>query len=440
MTSLSNPSKKLLVILGAGSSIPFGMPSVSCINENMLKWSAEWQLPKERNSHKNYFKLLWDISESYFNTHSFFSNVYPNYESVLGEMTSLINWLIPPPYGNPVIEKIGTSLPGSTIADLFEFSNEEERYNQRYSILEQQEFLIRKLANYMRNLCLRSHPDIGGYTEFLQRLRDHFDLGIYNLNYDNIALKAWPEAFYGFDDTTFSYSPSSKMEGYLFDPNAIFNRQEWGFIYHLHGSVNFNLKKPNNYTKGIIEWEKNLDGKFEDYESIGFDPDKDSMFMPFTTLLTGGFKLEQLLPEPYHTFYSALARHVYEADAFLIIGYSFGDFHVNRVIQNRIELPDHRTRNHPGLMGRKRPKVVILDKSCEKRTYTAKLQSRHFTPWQMTHVFDVRFRLNDFEDSRSIKEVSDADGFEKAENTLFLRHDGVEDAFLKVDKIIERLN
>lgn len=34
--------KKLLVILGAGSSIPIGMPSVSAIDALMATWSDTW--------------------------------------------------------------------------------------------------------------------------------------------------------------------------------------------------------------------------------------------------------------------------------------------------------------------------------------------------------------------------------------------------------------
>jgi len=34
--------KKLLIVLGAGSSIPSGMPSVSDLDKQMNVWSAIW--------------------------------------------------------------------------------------------------------------------------------------------------------------------------------------------------------------------------------------------------------------------------------------------------------------------------------------------------------------------------------------------------------------
>jgi hypothetical protein len=36
--------KKLLVILGAGSSIPRGMPSVAALDEHMSEWGSGWSV------------------------------------------------------------------------------------------------------------------------------------------------------------------------------------------------------------------------------------------------------------------------------------------------------------------------------------------------------------------------------------------------------------
>jgi hypothetical protein len=46
--------------------------------------------------------------------------------------------------------------------------------------------------------------------------------------------------------------------------------------------------------------------------------------------------------EPFQSFYAALIRRVYEADAILIGGYGFGDVHVNRALLNRMRQPGER--------------------------------------------------------------------------------------------------
>ena len=56
---------KLLVILGAGSSIPCGMPSVSQIDNLMKCWSQEWASDTSANSECDVFNILWETSERY---------------------------------------------------------------------------------------------------------------------------------------------------------------------------------------------------------------------------------------------------------------------------------------------------------------------------------------------------------------------------------------
>jgi hypothetical protein len=55
--------KKLLVILGTGSSIPVGMPSVSATDALMAEWSDEW--PGEHGL-DNYYRRTWRAVESYY--------------------------------------------------------------------------------------------------------------------------------------------------------------------------------------------------------------------------------------------------------------------------------------------------------------------------------------------------------------------------------------
>ena len=331
------PKKKLLVIMGAGSSIPVGKPSVDDIDELMLSWSKEWK-PPNGSRLTNPYKELWNLSKDYFKKGGEYDlykgKIYPNFESALGEMVRMADWVLPPTIGNPIIEIIADKQHDNCFGNLLNLSDE-ERVKERKSILEQYEFLIKKLAKHMRNSC--SNVDLDSccnfklYEDFFKILKEKFDLGIYTLNYDNVAIKALPDAFTGFADQ-------------FFDQNTIFNRKEWGFIYHLHGSVHLTI-----YNDKHITWEPDLGKEFKVYDGEHFQLVNDDVRLPWTTLLAGGFKLGQLLPEPYQTIYASLVRHVHEADALLIIGYGFGDSHVNWAIKNRYR-------------SRKFQKVFIIDK------------------------------------------------------------------------------
>jgi len=78
---MNNNTKKpkLLIILGAGSSQPFGMPAVSHLNKKMLVWSKNWINQCPTNSEFNPYKCLWKVSDRYYRLDSHHDEVYPNY-------------------------------------------------------------------------------------------------------------------------------------------------------------------------------------------------------------------------------------------------------------------------------------------------------------------------------------------------------------------------
>jgi len=166
------------------------------------------------------------------------------------------------------------------------------------------------------------------YKAWFDRLRATFGVGVFNLNYDTSLPTAWPGAFTGVGN------------GSRFDPQAIHQRTEWGFAYHLHGSVHHSLVHP--FGDDVL-WQEDLDGAFFDgHQGNATDRRSDNRSFPKTSLIAGGFKLDQLLVEPFQSFYAALIRRVYEADAILIGGYGFGDVHVNRALLNRMRQPGQR--------------------------------------------------------------------------------------------------
>lgn len=212
---------KLLAILGAGSSIPCGMPSVGDINEQMKAWSQEWKPTTGLvgDAGTGVFNELWKIVEEYYQSNHY--GIGANYERVLGEMTALASWLTPSPFGNALRAAVQDGAPVSAFALPPEGT---EKNSYRNLIVEQQGFILGKLAEYMRecsrSLDTKSSP-FAAYRNIFLRLREQFDLGIYNLNYDNVARSAWPEAFSGFNRG-------------VFEPKCIGLRNEWAFKQHLN--------------------------------------------------------------------------------------------------------------------------------------------------------------------------------------------------------------
>ena len=411
---------KLLVILGAGSSIPCRMPSVADINKRMDCWSREWADEKSVIPENNVFNVLWEASEHHYNQNSY--SIGPNYERVLGDMTMLASWLSPRPFGMPLSEALKDKRSVDQLNWLLDDSDE---YAARKRVQEQHTFLLDKLAGHMRKRSRaldHTSAEFLCYQMFFDKLRDRFHVGIYNLNYDTVAGTAWDEAYNGFDRWG------------RFDPLCVSRRQDWNFIYHLHGSVHHSISDP--VASPWIIWKKDLADEFSDCGIPQNDMAQGFRSIPLTTLLAGGFKLDQLLADPYQTFYSTLVRHVHETDAILVIGYGFGDPHVNGVLRNRfVKRPDHD--------GRPQPQVVVLEKTSRERWRTARRQINEFWSWELTHTFNTGFsdgseRPSD--DRRTVGEFIDNENFEKdVRDGVAIWHGGFPEAFSAVDRIVDRI-
>ncbi len=252
---------------------------------------------------------------------------------------------------------------------------------------------------------------------FWRRLRDEFEVGIYNLNYDNLAHRAWPDAFTGINFGRF-------------DGRAIGQRREWDFIYHLHGSVHYSFAA--SPARHEVLWRDDLGGDFDVCRHLS--PEMTSGFRPVlpATLVVGGYKLDQLLVDPAQSFHAALVRHVHEADAVLIAGYGFGDAHVNRALRNRFDLP------LSDRLGR--PPVVVLDKTTSTAHATVSVrQGYEFWAWEPTHTLNCRFWSGPARPgaSTSIEQLVEERAFEvDMGNRTAVWHGGFVEALDCIDRII----
>jgi hypothetical protein len=334
--------KKLLVILGAGSSMPCGMPSVSGIEDLMEKWSGQWAACWGFCDH---YRSVHELMREYFCQGHGRPRPTPNFEKTLGEMIALVHWMTPPPYGEPLrhIACEGIDPPKLHFKSAAWPTEMTGPFAPTTEIRDQLATLLVKLAKYFRALCVNvdtSSEKFAKYLSLMSELNNSFELGVYNLNYDVLSDLSLPNAFTGFDANG------------DFAPRKLHRQSAWMFNYHLHGSVHHSLWPPRG--NGPIVWRTDLRGDFNDGDPNNpADKRTEGKPLPVTTLIAGGFKLDQMLVEPFHSFHAALVRHVYEADAILIGGYGFADEHVNRALNNRLADATNR------------PPVLVLDKATD---------------------------------------------------------------------------
>jgi hypothetical protein len=311
------------------------MPSADDLDQLMKQWGQEWA----GSRFPDYFDALWRSAKVYYQTGC--PSLRPNFEKVLGDMVALAHWMEPAPWGDTLRQIVSNGEPPRWEP----VAHQEGKYEQYIKVMDQFSRLLEGLARHMRAQSQRldsaDTPKKGKYGKLLGGLREKFDVGVYNLNYDTAALGALPGAYTGFDKNG------------VFEPRAVHERDRWDFVYHLHGSVHHSLDR--RFGDKIVWRRSTLEGEFYDGpEGRRSDSRSDGIKLPRTTLVAGGFKLDQLLVEPFRSFHASLVGHVYAANAILIGGYGFGDAHVNWSLRNRLSTPNTR------------PPVMVLHRACDK--------------------------------------------------------------------------
>jgi hypothetical protein len=184
------------------------------------------------------------------------------------------------------------------------------------------------------------HPtDPGGeqwrrYGAFWTELQREFDLDVATTNYDDLLGQALPSLTHGF-------VPIPGERAHRFDPREL--RGATHRLAHLHGSVHL----------GAREWDADANRfAYEDdrndlywYEDVAdarhafkahappSQAREDTVLGP---LITGLHKPAKVLAvEPYATYYRSFGRWVEESPRLLVIGYGFGDLHINEIL-NRV--------------------------------------------------------------------------------------------------------
>jgi hypothetical protein len=167
------------------------------------------------------------------------------------------------------------------------------------------------------------------YTKITQRSRKS-PISIFTTNYDLFSEMALDELGFpynnGFSGTyKRKFSPASY--NYMYVENMNLNRDVWERI-----SSFFNLVKLH----GSVSWIRKDDQVWEqDYESVS----DDDTVMIFPTPL----KDRATLMTPYSDLFRTMENRLMQKNSTLVVmGYSFGDDHINRVILNGLAVPTFR--------------------------------------------------------------------------------------------------
>lgn len=341
--------RKLLIVAGAGASIEFGMPSVSDIDKLFMTWSQEL-LPLAKQPDENLYSYIKQaLSNYYSNNPGTRKEVLLNFEHLLYTIQSLYQIMVDRNGRfNHKLNAFITLLPLPEIVRFGEelgATNSDDLHSLHSRLVDK---LLIHIRDKSKNLVANRPQEVLQLGTFIDELSDVFKIGIVNLNYDNVILKVSKDLQTGFDPKTGE-----------FEKRRVLN-DSWDFLYHLHGSCHFDMRGKNTDMHQIY-WNHDLNSSFSENSSGrsgNFTSEGNTHLQ--SNIITGLDKTNQILREPFLTYYSQLVQLAFYADAILIMGYGFGDIHLNKCFRsNRFDskkrnvvIIDYADMNEGGLEGR----------------------------------------------------------------------------------------
>lgn len=324
-------SNKALVLFGAGASIPFFGYSNG---EALLSTAAINKAIVDKDLWK---RTLEDYSELRENIPKILS-LLEKIQEILGENANFEDIA-------EIVDMVGAFCRDRYSSSVSNFSNLicSNAYGIDYNSLFENGFLSPTykylpyfyreiIAEYISNLythlpsCYNTMVQL--QSEFLKYLAGKYeDVTMLTLNYDDCIsdsiAKSKIDFTNGFDSEA------------SFNDNLYFNSKYT--ISYLHGHIRMVIR-----TRYFAAMARNIDEARRSCRinySSSFVNDGQDDFNVFIT--TGKSKDTSLNYIPYSAYYSKLAYDVFDSNTLFIVGYSFNDLHINRLIKHYLSISTH---------------------------------------------------------------------------------------------------
>jgi len=311
--------KKLLVLVGAGASTDFGMPSVKALND-LLTQGTQARFPLANDATRNLYGWLVDAVTAYWGTVAKPPlRKTPNFEDIMH-----VVFLLSAAYPNGIFTSpLGALVETKSFPDIW--FGKKLRSVDTDVWLELGSFLSDTIIDAFREGCRQldapaNKAKLDEVRAFFHALSKRFHLGIVTLNYDDIIRRSTSGLTTGFG-----------KDG-VFRDELLFGRRRWPCILHLHGSVHFDMRTTDGDLHSI-QWQENLSATFNQNSAgrSSIHTSEGAMF-PQSAIVAGYGKTSQILRRPFRSYYSELDQLVSQSDALLCLGYGFGDIHLNMAI------------------------------------------------------------------------------------------------------------
>lgn len=244
---------------------------------------------------------------------------------------------------DPISKKYSISIPGfDLLTD--NYVSSEINPNQKYYELFLNEILSGIVGQISKYSYYTSSHDVI-FKDYNKVINEQFckwtkkfidegsSLRMYTLNYDRmfkaLLQKNDVDVFEGFDLSDSDIKPGEVVAPNLYKIITDFNSN---IFYNLHGSAYWSIKDEN--CNSLPGYQYFLSGIPEMNDKAAIIEIETGRKLLLTNIITGYQKVQKTAISPFRQMLSAFDRDCFEANSLYIIGYSFGDEHINDIIRN----------------------------------------------------------------------------------------------------------
>lgn len=308
----ANPKKRILVLVGAGASVDFGIPHTRDLTEALEREMEDDQYCVHVGGVEAYRWVKAKLEEYYKAEpgEAHFERVY----HALHELAAI---------------KLHDGAVAKYRPVLHPFLRSEHTLTND-ALSTAAKTMLRAIYKIVSMSSAAPKRSLAPLTAFIEGLQLNAVPRIYTTNYDDLFSQAFPRFFTGF---------THKKDGYsLFSPRDYWTKWESSGLFHLHGSVHFGFplgqpKRDPDVGIGDLAWYDNKEEAIKHAHGGGSGRSRlDGTQIETSAIITGLDKLGRLQQSPFLSYYGGLTREVNEADLIVVLGSGLGDLHLNSCI------------------------------------------------------------------------------------------------------------
>jgi len=318
-------TQRLTVLLGAGGSIPLGVPCTAAITRRVLALDRDpdyLRFAAQGHYRPPFEAISALIASARRTTHDGHDTTEPpNFEQILHALEALQGLVDHP----PIVEAVLTAGLADGIKTLLQPSHNMSLASTY--LLDTVRAMITSASQ-----VARGHPMWRAYSDFWHQLSERFILDFVTLNYDTLTEDALPSLDDGF-------RPILDEQSRRFDPAAFSSPPSNGRLIHLHGSVRFGYRpfhvNPNRFAfedahQDLYAYPTAEEARGASGGATTEHRSQAGRTMNVGPIITGLQKTDKMVAaQPYMSYYHAATSCLLGTPRLLVIGYSFGDEHIS---------------------------------------------------------------------------------------------------------------